>query len=169
MLAFPSLLRTISWVSHEDLEDDINENAFKEGYYMLMPKKVRSPGKKTEMVYRLSGSGYYLNKIKSFSDTKTEYARFYITMKLFEIVCKENNIDLSWTILDISDKEVLNFIKNDFGNTFIELNNVEDKVIDLIAKDPKYTYDKADGHRGTGYHKIWSEGFVKKFLEAGDK
>ena len=166
ILAFPSLLRKITWVDTQDLnlESDFDPDSFQSGYYILMPQKVKSVDGDTSGIYRIAGNGLYLNKEFTPSDMKTEYASFYITIKLFERICESRGINFLWTLLDMSDKEVAKRITDDFSDTFVAALALDSETLQFIAENPGYTFEKSDGHRGTADHTIWSNRIVSRFF-----
>lgn len=166
MIAFPSLLRKMGWVERENLspENGLEEINFVPGYYMLMPQKNKQGN--SDGRYRLSGPGFWHNDGYSISETRSDFLNFYLSIKLFEELCKAKDIKLLWTVLDTSDKFTLDKIKNHFKYSFVDCLDMSD-VVNLIAEDSSYTFEKDDGHLGTAQHKIISDNFLKVFKDRG--
>lgn len=166
MIAFPSLLRKKSWVEKENLrpENGLEEINFEPGYYILMPQKNKQGN--SDGGYRLSGPGFWHKDGYSISETRSDFLNFYLSIKLFEEVCKAKDIKLLWTLLDTNDNFSLSKIKNHFKNSFVDPFDTSD-VINLIAEDSSYTFEKNDGHLGTAQHKIVSDNFLKAFKDKG--
>jgi hypothetical protein len=166
MIAFPSLLRKMGWVEKENLspENGLEEINFVPGYYMLMPQKNKQGNSGGR--YRLSGPGFWHNDGYSISETRSDFLNFYLSIKLFEELCKAKDINLLWTVLDTSDKFTLDKIKNHFKYSFVDCLDMSD-VVNLIAEDSSYTFEKDDGHLGTAQHKIISDNFLKVFKDRG--
>jgi hypothetical protein len=170
ILAFPSLLRKITWVDTNDLnlDSDFNPEEFQSGYYILMPQKTKKVSGANTGIYRIAGNGLYVNRGFTSSDMKTEYASFHLAIKMFEEICRSRGINFLWTLLDMSDQEVAKRITDEFSHNFVAALALDSETLEFIAENPQYTFEKPDGHRGTADHTIWSNRIVSRFFYMQD-
>jgi len=168
LIAFPSILRKVTWVNKVDLDvdSDFNYNKFIEGYYMVMPRRDNNSKGEIRGHYQLAGNGMKVNYRFSESTINTEYANFYLAMNMLIRICKEKNIKLLWTTLDMSSKMINKKIKEDFKDSFIPTLALESETLEYMASHPGTTYEKPDGHRGSADHSIWSEKIVARIFNS---
>ena len=171
IIAFPSMLRGSSWVTAEDLDvtENFDKGQFTDGYYMLMPKRYKNSKGKISGEYLMAGNGFKVKDTFDEPDMNTEYVSFYLALKSLEVICKEKQINLLWTLIDITSKEVRKRINDDFKSTFIATLAPDSETLEYMAEHPGTTYEKPDGHRGTADHSIWSEKMVARIFHSINK
>lgn len=96
-----------------------------------------------------------------------EYVKFLITWKVFDTLCKTNNVKLVFSTWDPQDK--INMKKYQLFNNYID---IDDNNINSFAKEyyknnkmTPYDYRKRDGHGGIVMHHFWANEFYKKYKE----
>jgi len=117
---------------------------------------------------QLYPKGYYVkdNESKNFISDEKEYnedfLKFLLGWKLFNKICKDNNVKLifsTWDKLDSDNLNNLNMFEN-FFNMDIK-NNYGTYVNKWYENNKKTKYDlrKRDGHNGVIIHNFWADSF----------
>jgi hypothetical protein len=120
---------------------------------------------------QLYPKGYYLSREKNketekfISDEKEyneDFLKFLLGWKLFNKICKDNNVKLifsTWDELDSDNLDNLNMFEN-FLNMDIK-NNCGTYINKWYETNEKTKYDlrKRDGHNGIIIHNFWADSF----------
>jgi hypothetical protein len=92
----------------------------------------------------------------SHSNNKEEYANFVMMMRMLEVFCIKNNIDLFWSTWDVGELRA-NLHSNKYNLKFylpISLNREE---IYHNIKVNNIPFRKRDGHGGYAIHQFWAK------------
>jgi hypothetical protein len=144
-------------------------------YFILLPnhqrmhKFYRQDSKSSYWKHeQLYPKGVYTNEYKNkntFSEEKEyneDFMKFLLSWKLFNKICKDNNVKLifsTWDELDSDNLKNLNMFEN-----FLDMDtkNVCEPYINKwyeTNKKTKHDLKKRDGHRGIILHNFWADSF----------
>lgn len=96
-----------------------------------------------------------------------DFIYFLISWKIFNDLCKQNNVKIIFSSWDSVDKENISKI-NMFDNFInIDSNSIKDyaKIYYKHNDIKKDDYQKRDGHSGRVIHNFWASEFYKKYQQ----
>lgn len=145
-IMFPNLGRTIRWC------DKKTANLESGGYYLLTVNDHQ----------KLVKYNYDTNYDWKYYDYNNDFVQFVSNIKIFEKLCRDNNIKLFWSTWDHYFLKLISGHLECFQNFYDLL--LTDKDIKIIQENKKeLTLRKEDGHFGTIFHTSWANKFYDYF------